>query len=129
MSIAPLEEGLCLVIRHWVKGPGIEEHGLALAGTELAPDLFRFGHRHEFSHGRVIARNDDSLYLRHAGQQFREVSLGLCNLNGCHRSSMTKVGHHWGRQTGLVKAPSPATSQTANRAHFHPGVSTNHVYS
>ena len=107
----------------------MEEHGLALAGTELAPDLFRFGHRHEFSHGRVIARNDDSLYLRHAGQQFREVSLGLCNLNGCHRSSMTKVGHHWGRQIGLVNAPSPATSQTANRAHVHPGVSTSQVYS
>jgi hypothetical protein len=33
------------------------------------------------------------------------------------------------RQIGLVNAPSPATSHTAKRAHFHPGVSTSHAYS
>ena len=36
------------------------------------------------------------------------------------------------RQIGLVNAPSPATSHTANRAHVHPacswGVSTSQVY-
>src|SRR5271168_916157 len=37
------------------------------------------------------------------------------------------------RQIGLVNAPSPATSHTANRAHVHPalpsGVSTSQLYS
>lgn len=32
-------------------------------------------------------------------------------------------------QIGFVNAPSPATSQTATRAHFHPGAFTSHAKS
>jgi hypothetical protein len=90
-----LKEGVCLFIGHGVKRPRIDEHGFALARTELALSLFRFGRWHEFSHGHVVARNDYSLSSRDAGQQFLEVGLGVCDLNVCHENSMINLDHHF----------------------------------
>jgi hypothetical protein len=57
----------------------IEDFYLPFSGAKFAFWLFRRG-GDQFSHRRVVARNDDALSPRHACQQFRKVRLGVCNL-------------------------------------------------
>jgi SAM-dependent methyltransferase len=71
-SIPLLEEDLCLVTRHWVQRPGIDQHGFALTRTN-APNLFRLKRWHQFSNRRVTHQDWPSWHCTGA------VTLGTLN--------------------------------------------------